>query len=289
MAAKIASICQIVILLAISLFMLANCKSPDSKALNEGSYNIIFLHHSTGEVVWKGRPSGIGKLINIFSKTNEVPSWFDKYNKNNNTHYNIKEQNFPKGSPYSWDNYPYDYYNIWIKNAGDQPYMEEPTLEMLTKEYDLIIFKHCFPVGNIEEDNGNPDVESKEKRIENYKLQYAALKEKLNRFPNNKFLLWTGAANVEAQTTQENAARTRLFFDWVKNEWDTDGDNIFLWDFFELETEGGLYLAEKYARHSNDSHPDEKFGAQVAPLFCQRIVDIIETNGLKTTLTGTYK
>ena len=116
-----------------------------------------------------------------------------------------------------------------------------------------------------------------------------ALKEKLNQFPDNKFLLWTGAANVESKTTEEYATRTRLFFDWVKNEWDMEGDNIFLWDFFELETEGGLYLVEKYARNSQDSHPSEKFGAMVAPLLCQRIVDIIETNGHKTTLTGSYK
>ncbi|HJX35934.1 MAG TPA: hypothetical protein VJ280_03145, partial [Dehalococcoidales bacterium] len=33
----------------------------------------------------------------------------------------------------------------WVKNAEEKPYMEEPTLEMLTKDYGLIIFKHCYP------------------------------------------------------------------------------------------------------------------------------------------------
>ena len=32
---------------------------------------------------------------------------------------------FPKPNPYGWNNYPYDYYNIWVKNAGEELYMEE--------------------------------------------------------------------------------------------------------------------------------------------------------------------
>ena len=45
-----------------------------------------------------------------------------------------------------------------------------------------------------------------------------------------------------------NMPKGREFFQWVKNEWDTEGDNIFIWDFYELETEGGIYLTEKNAR-----------------------------------------
>ena len=36
---------------------------------------------------------------------------------------------FPKASPYGWHNYPYDYYDIWVKHAGNEPYMEEPSME----------------------------------------------------------------------------------------------------------------------------------------------------------------
>ena len=109
--------------------------------------------------------------------------------------------NFPTTSEgYPWANYPYDYYNIWVKHAGDAPYQGEPTLEMLTKEYDVIVWKHCYPVGNILPDTGTPDVDSAEKRLENYKLQYAELKEKMRSFPDTKFIVWTGAALTEATT-----------------------------------------------------------------------------------------
>lgn len=70
---------------------------------------------------------------------------------------------------------------------GNKP-MNEPTLEILSKKYNLIIFKHCFPVCNISEDTNHPDINSSEKRIENYKLQYIALKQKLRAFPDTNFL-----------------------------------------------------------------------------------------------------
>ncbi len=109
----------------------------------ESNLRIIFLHHSTGGVIWQGERASIitkaarkisPKLAEMVGKRALIPSLFDKYNKENNKNYLIKEMVFPKASPYGWHNYPYDYYNIWVKNAGNEPFMEEPTLEMLTKD-----------------------------------------------------------------------------------------------------------------------------------------------------------
>ena len=222
--------------------------------------NIIFLHHSTGNNVWKGG----------------VPEYFTKHNEKNGTNYQITERAFPSGDPYAWKNYPFDYWNIWVQNAGPEAYMTEPTLEMLTKDYNVIVFKHCFPVSQVLEDTGSPDIASEVKSIENYKLQYAALKDKLHQFPEVKFVAWTGAALVDGNTNAENAARAREFFDWVKNEWDEPGDNIHIWDFFELETEGGNVLKGEYAAAEDDSHPNEEFCKKAAPQFAQRVIDIIE-------------
>jgi hypothetical protein len=212
-----------------------------------------------------------------------------QYNETHGTKYYIKEITFPKAQPYGWNNYPFDYYNIWVKNAGDQPFKEEPTLEILTRDYDMIIFKHCFPVSNIHEDDEDPDINSQIKTLENYKLQYEALKEKMHEFPDTKFIVWTGAALTKTDTGDDEAKRAKSFFDWVRNEWDIPGDNIFLWDFYELETEGDLFLKYEYARKKMDSHPNKKLRTKAAPLFAQRIVDVIETNGENTTLTGEIK
>ena len=268
------------------LVFLLGCHSSNTKTENKMSskVNIVFLHHSTGMTVWKGSPSRVA--YKIFKK-GDVQKWFSLYNKSKGTDYKIEQMNFPNNEGgYGWKNYPYDYYNIWIKNEGDKTFMNEPTLEMLTKKYNVIIWKHCYPVSNILPDTGKGDVDSEEKRIENYKLQYSLLKEKMRSFPNTKFIVWTGAALTKESTTPENAERAKEFFNWVKEQWDEPGDNIFLWDFRELETENGLFLKDDYAASPTDSHPGKAFASKVAPYICQRIVDVVEGRGDVASKTG---
>ncbi len=260
-----------------------SCKQRNEPPTAEISTRILFLHHSTGGNIWRGNnPSWYG----TFGIADDVPAWFASYNKVHGTGYHIEDRIFPKDQPYGWHNYPYDYYNIWVRNAGDSSFMEEPTLEMLTREYDLIIWKHCFPVSNVKMDEGDPDIGSDQKTIQNYKLQYEALRNKMHEFPDTRFIVWTGAAQVEEKTDAERAERARSFFNWVKETWDEPGDNIFLWDFRQLETGGNLYLEPKNAASASNSHPNRRFSGYAAKLFCQRIVDVIENSGTKTDLTG---
>jgi hypothetical protein len=275
--------------LILTLFTILVGACSEKKVPLSKEYKILFLHHSTGAVIYKGEGSSINILGKHFSEHFDVADWFEKFNKGKDTAYELTEQYFPKEKPYGWVNNPYDYYNIWVKHAGQQPFMEEPTLEMLTKEYKMIIFKHCFPVSDIEEDQNNPNIDSDERRTENYKLQYQALKQKMLEFPQTKFMVWTGAALLESETTPEKAERARKFFDWVRNEWDTPGDNMYLWDFDALETEEGLYLKAENAAAAGDSHPGKDFAKKTAPLLCQRIIDVMQNNGAKTTLIGVFK
>jgi len=235
--------------------------------------NIMFLHHSTGRDIWNGDGYSLKSL-------------FIEYNREYDTNYAIKEMNFPKKSPYGWNNYPYDYYNIWVKNAGEKPYMEEPTLEMLTKDYQVIMFKHCYPVSHIKADQDSSDINSRIMTLSNYKLQYNALRDKMHEFPDTKFILWTGATLVEGATTEEIALRAKDFFDWVITEWDQPGDNIYLWDLYGLQTEGGLYFKNEYAVSSKDSHPNRHFSGKVVDLLFNRVIDVIENDGNGTLLIG---
>jgi len=239
---------------------------------------IAFLHHSTGNNIWVGKTN---KYIYKLTQKGDVQSFFSNYNKRNKTNYSITQLVFPKASPYGWNNYPYDYYNIWVKNAEKSSYLEEPTLEKLTIEYDVIVFKHCFPVSRIKEDSVIPDIDSDEKRIENYKLQYNALKNKMHEFPNTKFIVWTPPVCTKEEITEGEAKRTYQFYKWMVEEWNEKGDNIFIWDFYKYETDGGLYLSEKSAVSSNDSHPNREFSSRVAPLFSKFIIDVLESGAEK--------
>lgn len=262
--------------------ILVGCNSGSADT-EDADLNIIYLHHSTGDGVWKG---GVSSKKYKISKKGDVQNYLSEHNKTTNTKYAITQQAFPKQNPYGWKNYPYDYYNIWVKNAGEEAYKEEPTLEMLTKKYDVISFKHCFPVSAMEPTTDSSSVESEVKTIGNYKLQYAELKKKLQSFPETKFVVWTGAALTEQKTNEEAALRAQDFFDWVKTEWDEEGDNIYLWDFREIETEGGLYLKSEYAVGPMDSHPTKEFNQKASKLFVNRLTDIIETEGKATNLKG---
>lgn len=235
---------------------------------------IVFLHHSTGSSIWVGKTN---RYLYRLTHKGDVQKFFSDYNKRYKTNYDIVEFSFPKQAPYGWDNYPYDYYNIWVKNAGKIPYLEEPTLEILTAKYDVIIFKHCFPVSRISDDLGTPDICSQDKRIENYKLQYNSLKAKMHEFPNNKFIIWAPAVCTKNKMTEHEAELTFQFYNWMMDEWNEKGDNIYIWDFYRYETEGELYLLDKNAVDANNSHPGKDFSGKVSPLFCKYIIDVIES------------
>jgi hypothetical protein len=283
----------IFVLVMVMMIAATSCKKTGPTS----GIRILFLHHSTGQIIWNGGKSGLifritGKINTILGRKNKkalIPSLFFEHNKQFGTNYDIEDLIFPKANPYGWHNYPFDYYNIWVKNAGTDPFLEEPTLEILTKEYQVIIFKHCFPVSNIQTDKDSSDINSAYRSLANYKLQYIALRDKLHQFPSTKFIIWTGAALVKSQTNDEKAKRAREFFNWVINEWDLPNDNIYLWDFYSLQTEGQLYFQEKFSQSETNSHPNAVFSDFAARLLFNRIIDVIESGGSNTELTGSIR
>ena len=255
----------------------------------------LLLHHSTGEIIWNGRYPTLWSRI--AAKLRRTLGWnggrkplvetlFRQHNRKHGTNYEVESLAFPKAVPYGWHNYPFDYYNLWVRHAGTQPFLNEPTLELLTREYQVILFKHCFPVSNVQPDRGSSDINSDYKCLGNYKCQYQALRQKLQQFPETKFIAWTGAAQVRSRTNQDEAKRAREFFDWVVHEWDEADDNIYLWDFYGLQTQGELFFNEEFAVSPDNPHPNSPFAARAARLLYQRIVDVVETNGAATTLVG---
>lgn len=237
-----------------------------------GTVSIAYLHHSTGGIVWNGG----------------VPDFFTDYNTANGTTYNITDVTYPNTSGgYPWNNYPYDYWNLWVSHTGSSRDQGELNLDDLAAAYDVIVFKHCYPVSDIDADDPTPNIASSHQTIANYQLQYNALKTRMHAFPGKKFIVWTGAALDAGSTTLAKAQRAQTFFNWVKNTWDEPGDNIFVWDFFALETAGTApYMNPAYLDASSPAHPTAAFGQTVAPYIAQRIVDVIEGRGDTGSITG---
>lgn len=288
-------------MLALTVLFLVSCSrtavrgSSDSKehAMPHPSKTsrIVFLHHSTGEIIWRGG----------------LPQFIHSWNTAHGTNYEITELAYPSATGgytrlrrllparifnkvirdhYPWDNQPYDYWNLWVAHTGENRDRSEMNLEDLARSYDVIVFKHCFPVSQVKPDDGSPSVSSPRQTLANYMLQYAALKMRMHQFPQTRFIVWTGPALTQASTQPEDAARARQFSTWVKGTWDEKGDNIFVWDFRELETDGGLFLTPENARNPDNSHPSTALATKVAPLMGRRIVDVIEGRGDSSSLTG---
>jgi hypothetical protein len=255
------------------LLLLFFCSSGPALGA-DGDESVIFLHHSTGGAVYS---------------QGDVAEWIADYNTTHAAAYQVTERGYPN-SPYPWSNYPYDYWNLWINGACDSDSANIECMNSLTQNYDVIIFKHCFPGAAVQEDINTPDISSSRKSLENYKLQYRALREMMDGYPNNRFIVWTLAPLHRLSTNTGEAQRAKAFVDWVKTDWLTeDGrahDNIFIFDFWGLAAESdpnptsGQVNTLKYqyekSHDNSDSHPNRTANETIGPLFAQFIIDTIE-------------
>lgn len=236
----------------------------------------IFLHHSTGG--------------DLYSR-GKVADWIITYNSTKGTSFHMDIRTYPD-TPYTWANYPYDYWKLWVnKNCiNSNPNIE--CLSSIASNYDLIIYKHCYPGAAIAVDVGKPDVTSSRQSLENYKLQYRALRTLMDEMPDKKFMVWTLAPLHQLATSVDAANRANEFAKWVKTQWLTeDGKphtNIFIFDFFSLAAEmnenpaNGKQLCLKYdyedSHTSNNSHPNTLANTTIGPLFAQAVVKVLSSN-----------
>ena len=224
------------------------------------SLDIDFLHHSTGRNVYEAG----------------VSDWFDAYNLEHGTDYNFLEEWYP----FTRDNYPVNYWKLWIS---------ENHLEIYGEDYDVIIWKHCYPGSDVLEDIGSASADSSRKSIENYKLQYADLREKLSEYPDTLFILWTLPPrhrnhNPSFGSASSNAQRATDFTEWVKNDWLDEGsgnyENLYIFDFrgHMINPSDNFLKYEYELSHSgDDSHPNSVANNYVVPIFSQFVVDSIES------------
>jgi hypothetical protein len=240
--------------------------------VNLRAQNIIFLHHSTG---WGLYTEG------------HVAEWITSFNTTHGTSYNLVERSFPD-TPYPWDNYPYDYWNLWINNTCNNSNPKIACISSLCASYDVIIFKHCYPGSAISDDDPIPSASSSKRTLANYKLQYRALRSLMDSYPHNKFIVWTLVPLHRLATNVTAAAKAGQFADWVKNDWLTEDGrshpNIFVFDFWGYAAESNpspvngkvncLKYNYEYDHNVADSHPNKIANETIGPAFAQFIVNV---------------
>jgi hypothetical protein len=234
--------------LALSGFALAP-RLAARAAVQEKPVRIIFMHHSTGEgvIAEGGVREGFTALGYEF--------WDHGYNEEGladasgdplGVNWSVPDDNT---DPDGW-------FNIFNQPVTDPP---ANTLSHML-EFDVIIFKSCFP---------NSDIQSEE-QFEDYRRYFLSIRDVIDQHPDKLFIPFTTPPLVPNSTSPDAAARARRWAEYLtSDEYLTGHPNIAVFDFFSLLADQDGFLRSEYRVDESDSHPNELANRTVGPLFVQ--------------------
>ena len=136
-------------------------------------------------------------------------------------------------------------------------------------QYDIIAFKSCFPVSDIQSDD----------QLAEYESYYLTIRDRMDQYPNKIFIVVTSPPQVAAYTEPEAAARARAFADWLaSDEYLAGHANVFTFDFFGLLADpSDNMLRAEYRVDEWDAHPNELANQTIGPLFGDFIDQAVRT------------
>ena len=142
----------------------------------------------------------------------------------------------------------------------------------VVSNFDIIMFKSCFPVTKIESDE----------QLGYYKKSYLRIRESIDRLPNKVFILFTPPPLRAEMTKPEYAARARKYSQWMKSEeYLGASNNVSVFDFFDV-------LADREGINANmlkriycpflffDSHPNGLANRTAADELTEFLVKIFQ-------------
>jgi hypothetical protein len=147
-------------------------------------------------------------------------------------------------------------------------------------EYDVIIFKSCFPASDIQS----------EEQLADYQAYFATIRNVVDTQPNRLFIAFTTPPLVPAATTPEAAARARQWSEYLTSaEYLSGHPNLLVFDFFDLLAGTDNYLRAEYrGTDPGDSHPNELANSTVGPIFVDFIDHAIKNASAVSQFAGLY-
>ncbi len=222
---------------------------PHAAAQQDGRISIIFMHHSTG--------LGLIDEGGVRESLTQLGYDFWDYG------YNDEGLRDPQGNylGINWDvpddnTDPDGWYAIFQQPVTDPP---SNTLSRML-QYNVIIFKSCFPTSDIAD----------EEQLQDYQRYYQTIRDVMDRYPDKIFIPFTPPPLVPNATSPENAARARRWAQYLTSDAYLDGHpNVFVFDFFNALADEDGYLRAEYRGDEWDAHPNTLANQTVAPLFVQ--------------------
>ncbi len=223
-----------------------------------GFRRIMFLHHSTGaNLIEQGgvrqRLTALGYEFYDHGYNEDGLVLADGTRTGRN--FNVPDDNTN----------PDGYAAIFAQPLHDPP---DNTFSYLM-QYDVIVFKSCFPVSLIESDE----------QLAEYKTYYLSIRDRMDQYPNKIFIVVTEPPEIPSETDAAMAARARAFTNWLASDEYLSGHlNVFTFNFFDrLADPATNMLRPEYQTAENDAHPNELANQTIAPLFVDFVDRAIKT------------
>jgi hypothetical protein len=225
-----------------------------------GAHRIIFLHHSVG----------VNLIAQGDVRQRLTALGYEFYDHGYNGDGLVLADGTPSGMNFDVpdDNTnPDGFAAIFGQALHDPP---DNTFSYLM-QYDVIVFKSCYPVSNIQSDD----------QLAEYKSYYLSIRERMDEYPNKIFILVTPPPEIPAETDAQAAARARDFADWLASgEYRNGHANVSTFDFFDLMADPSTNMLRiEYQSDEFDAHPNELANQTVGPLFADFIDQSIRAYG----------
>lgn len=225
---------------------------PGRPVLAQARPTIIFLHHSCG----------LALIDEGNVREGLTARGYDFYDHG----YNDEGLRLPDGT-YAGRNFdvpgdntdPDGYATIFSQSLHDPP---DNTFSYLM-QYDVIVFKSCFPVSNIADDD----------QLAAYQSYYRTIRDRIDQHPEKLFIVVTQPPQVPGSSDRQEAARARAWTQWLQSaEFLAGHPNLFVFDFFGYLAGDDNFLRREYRYDNQDAHPNARANQAIGPLF----VDFID-------------
>jgi hypothetical protein len=240
----------------------------------------IFLHHSTGGLVYYGN-------------TTSVPAQIDSYN----TEHGYIDSNACRLDELWWPDGDNEWEH-WHRIFANQPAAEDILPILDTNR--IVMIKSCFPSSSIS-DAGTPadTLDPANKTVYNYKWHWRNIINVMRTRPQNYFVIWTNAPLVDGATNDQEAQLSDQFCRWAKDtlapgldEYGPLPRNVYIFDFFHKLAGSDGKLPRSYASSSTDSHPNGAAVDLVAPQLVRETFDAAiayeQGTPMRDTVNGWY-
>ena len=236
----------------------------------------VFLHHSTGGRIYD---------YDTYTTSNEcstsVPNEMSIYNASNGyvgiNSVSLNEDWFASSASGLGN----DWYNWhWIFDN------KEPQADIYPyfTNNKIIIIKSCIPSSHMSgygsaDDTTGANVNAK--TVFNYKWHWRSIVKIMESYPENFFVIWTGAPACSANTTSTAARLSHEFNTWAKDTLAAGLDptygafppNVYVFDFFHRLVDGNYFLSPLYRASETDDHPNAAAADLIAPLWVGEMFD----------------